>query len=156
MGEIREEIRKAKQADPGVRRVMLAEDHNCAETVVLLGNERYGLGLSDDAFRLLSGFGGGMCVGKTCGAVTGAIAVLGKLAVKDRAHRTENWHELVEGLFAAMNEAFGATDCDDIVPLYRTEEERCCATVDLALEVLDDYLREQGLIGPDGHGASEG
>ena len=147
MGENTEEIRRARYADADVRRVMLTEEYNCAETVVRLGNERYCLGLPEEAFRLLSGFGGGMCVGKTCGAVTGAIAVLGKLAVNDRAHHTENWDELVGGLFDAMNEAFGATDCDDIVPKYRTEEERCCATVDLALEVLDAYLKENGLAG---------
>ena len=138
-------MRKAEKTDADVRRLMV-EGYNCAETLVILGNERYGLGLTEDAFRLLSGFGGGMYVGKTCGAITGALAVLGKLAVADRSHQTEGWGGKVEGLLTAYQEAYGSTDCDDIVPNYRTEEGGCCPTVELALEALDAYVKEQGLV----------
>ncbi len=137
-------MRKAVNTDADVRRLM-GEGYNCAETLVILGNERYGLGLKEDAFRLLSAFGGGMYVGKTCGAITGALAVLGKLAVADRSHLTEDLGDRVEGLLNAFQEAFGSTDCDDIVPLYRTEEDGCRPTVGLAMEVLDAWLKEQGL-----------
>lgn len=134
------------QPDEKVREMMTRQDYNCAEIVVLLGNERYGLGLAEDSFRLLSGFGGGMYVRKTCGAISGAIAVLSKLVVADRSHRTEGLNALVSGLIAAMDEAFGATDCKDIMPEYRTEELSCSRTVELTLEVLDRYLKEQHVI----------
>ena len=50
----------------------------CACSQAVLGAFCEPLGLShDEAMRIASGFGGGMKLGETCGAVTGAIMVLG-------------------------------------------------------------------------------
>lgn len=43
-----------------LRRYYLEKDYNCAETILRAANEEYHLGLNEDSFRLVSGFGGGM------------------------------------------------------------------------------------------------
>lgn len=48
----------------------------CSESIVMAFVEEFGL-KPDIAARISSGFAGGMAQGKTCGAVTGAIMVIG-------------------------------------------------------------------------------
>ena len=40
-------------------------------------NDVYQLGLSQEDTKLVAGFGGGMGVGGTCGALAGSLAVIG-------------------------------------------------------------------------------
>ncbi len=134
------------KVDPEVRRLYQAESYNCAEAVLLLSSERYGMELRPEEVRLLSGFGGGMGCGKTCGAVAGALAVLSRLTVKDRAHATENFRGLTSGLIGKLEEALGSTDCREIMPRFRTAEDGCAPTIETAMEVLDSYLREHGIV----------
>ena len=49
---------------------------NCAQTVFGLHAKELGID-EDTAFKLASGFGGGMACAETCGAVTGAYMVIG-------------------------------------------------------------------------------
>ena len=71
-----------------IREIFLDGNYNCAETVLLWANERYGLNVAPEDVRLVSGFGGGMGCGENCGALLGAIAALSKALVQDRAHTT--------------------------------------------------------------------
>ena len=65
-----------------LRRYYLEKDYNCAETILRAANEEYHLGLNEDSFRLVSGFGGGMGCGGTCGALSSAMAVISMLQRK--------------------------------------------------------------------------
>ena len=47
---------------------------NCAETIRYGANKVYGLGLDHEALKLAAGFGGGMGIEATCGALTGAFS----------------------------------------------------------------------------------
>ncbi|WP_167956202.1 C-GCAxxG-C-C family protein [Anaerosporobacter faecicola] len=49
---------------------------NCAQIVALYFAEKYGL-KKEDIIRMACGFGGGMRRGEVCGAVAGAIMVIG-------------------------------------------------------------------------------
>ncbi|HET6559893.1 MAG TPA: C-GCAxxG-C-C family protein [Prolixibacteraceae bacterium] len=49
---------------------------NCAQSVLLSYAQEINLE-EPTALRMAGGFGGGMCLGETCGAVTGAYMVLG-------------------------------------------------------------------------------
>ena len=42
-----------------IRELFLEKDYNCAETLLLWANQRYGLNVSSEDARLVSGFGGG-------------------------------------------------------------------------------------------------
>ena len=43
-----------------IRILFLEKDYNCAETVLLWANEKYGLGVAPEDVKLVSGFGGGL------------------------------------------------------------------------------------------------
>ena len=49
---------------------------NCSQTVLGLFCENYGMDRKQ-AYRMMCGFGGGARAGELCGAVSGAIAVIG-------------------------------------------------------------------------------
>jgi C_GCAxxG_C_C family probable redox protein len=55
---------------------MASRKANCAQSVLTAFSEDYGL-KADTAYNITQGFGGGMHINGTCGAVTGAYMVLG-------------------------------------------------------------------------------
>lgn len=63
-----------------MKKEMIAEQFmkgfDCSQVVLAQYAERLGLGL-DEANRMGAAFGGGMGIGETCGAVTGAMIALG-------------------------------------------------------------------------------
>ncbi len=115
------------------------DDYNCAEAVILGTRDALGLQFPEESFKLFSGFGGGMCAGKTCGAIAAAVAIRGYLSVGDKAHATEAFKETVAILTERLEEAFGSLNCDDIRPRMHTEEEGCLLTVEKVCEILDQF-----------------
>ena len=124
----------------------IIKDHNCAETALLAISEEYGLGIGPEEMKLVSAFGGGMGCGKLCGVLAGSMAALGRLAVNGRAHATENFGPLCAGLCERFEAGLGSLKCEELKPLYRTEELRCLKTVELGLEVFEAYAKEKGLV----------
>ncbi len=124
----------------------ISKDHNCAESVLLAISEEYGLDIGPEEMKLVSAFGGGMGCGKLCGALTGSMAALGKMAVNGRAHATENFGALCSGLYENFKNTLGGTECGELKPMYRNDEVRCLRTVELALDVFETYAKEMGLV----------
>ena len=99
-------------------RELFLSGYNCAQSVLLSfsGDLKYSRELAQ---KIAVGFGGGM--GKqqeTCGAVTGAIMVLGIMKGED----VNNNDELKEGSYASVKELsnqftaqFGTTKCMDLI-----------------------------------------
>ena len=125
-----------------VKKIYLNEDYNCAETVLRAANEAYDLGLPGDVHKLVSAFGAGMGCERTCGAVCGAMAVLGWLRAEGRAHITPGFKELCAGLVAKVEEECGSIQCSALMAKYRKEDVRCLDTILRVAGVLDAYLKE--------------
>ncbi|MDD5919572.1 MAG: C-GCAxxG-C-C family (seleno)protein [bacterium] len=125
-----------------VEKYYLKGDYNCAETLLLAANDAYGLGLPEGAHKLVSAFGGGMGCERTCGAVCGALAALGYLRAKGRAHATEGFRQLCAGFAAKVEQECGSIECSALMARYRTEETRCFGTVLRVADLLDVYLEE--------------
>lgn len=81
-----------------------------------------------------------MGCGSTCGALAGAMAILGKYMVKDRAHTTEGFKESCAALKEAFEKRLGSIFCDDIKKANFNEAERCILTVQIAADVLEAHL----------------
>ena len=60
--------------------------YNCSETLLHACNETYQLDISEEDMKMMAGFGGGMFIGSTCGALVGSIAALSKMVCKTKAH----------------------------------------------------------------------
>ncbi|MEA4823218.1 MAG: C-GCAxxG-C-C family (seleno)protein [Clostridiaceae bacterium] len=124
----------------------LDHDYNCAESILLAANDEYALGLSPDAFHLLSPFGGGCGCGRICGALAGGLAVIGSLAVRERAHATKDFGRLCEAYVQSFESALGSDLCAVLKPRYVAPPRRCAATVEQAADILDAFLREKNLL----------
>jgi len=119
------------------------EDLNCAEKILYGANEVYQLGLTPEALRLASGFGGGMAIGSVCGALTAAIMVLGILFVKDRAHESDKIKILTQELFDTYREQMGDIDCNPLKNRYRREDIKCRDVIAKAAAALDTIIKKE-------------
>ncbi len=129
------------------RELFLEKDFNCAETTLRLANEFYGLGLEEEDFRLVSGYGGGFGCGITCGILCSDIAAISKMVVTERAHATEGFKELCEEYVNCFREAMGHTDCAPLKEMYFDEEGggRCIAAVEKAADLFETFVEEHQL-----------
>ncbi|MHA2600692.1 MAG: C-GCAxxG-C-C family protein [Candidatus Thorarchaeota archaeon SMTZ1-83] len=101
-------------------------EYNCAQSVVKSVLEHKGL-YFDGATQLAAGFGGGICFsGQQCGAVSGAVIVIGLLTGKTVADTREHKAitcRLVEEFSARFTEEFGTIICDDLTGVEMSDEE---------------------------------
>jgi C_GCAxxG_C_C family probable redox protein len=119
---------------------MLKNDYNCAETMLHAANEAYDLGLSEEAMRAASAFGGGMGREDACGAMTGALMALGCMRSRDWAHKDERLGELRDEFVRKFESRFGSLDCAAIKQTHRSETRGCQAVVEIAASLVEDVL----------------
>lgn len=100
--------------------------HGCSQSVLLALQEL--LGLEDElTFKAASALCAGQGMGKTCGALSGGVMVLGLM--RGRAHIEEGLEGLIPGLGLAQSlvqrfeQEFGATSCREITKLDWTNFE---------------------------------
>lgn len=121
-------IKKAKE----LRESM--QGYNCAETVLMAFVDEIGL-TEEQARRVGTNFGGGMKSGSVCGAVTGAIAVLGMLGITDPKD--------VGGLQRKVKENHnGMIDCMDLLKANHEaggeKKAHCDAMVYEAIKLIEE------------------
>lgn len=116
---------------------------NCAETVLYAANDEYGLNIDKTGLKTMAAFGGGMGVEDVCGAITGALAVLGIVFVKDRAHESTKIKELSKEFIEIFREKLGTDNCRELKKQYRNDEERCWRMIETAGEILEDIIKRE-------------
>jgi C_GCAxxG_C_C family probable redox protein len=90
---------------------------NCSQAVLSSYSEQFGLDC-EKAFKLATGFGGGMRMSDVCGAVTGAFMVLGlkygNTTAEDKEAKEKAYEMVVEltNRFKAQN---GSVMCRDLL-----------------------------------------
>lgn len=136
------------------RDYFLMKDYNCAESIVLAASDAYGLGITPESVRLLSGFGGGMGAKRLCGALAGCIAVLGWMTVETRAHAMPGFGPLCSALTQRFIDKMGSDQCSELTPRFRKEGVRCVQAVEEAADLLHTFLLEQHILKGEGqHGS---
>jgi C_GCAxxG_C_C family probable redox protein len=118
---------------PQVARAEKAVSHfnggwSCSQSVLMAYADRLGLD-TETASRIAAGFGGGIGhTGRTCGAITGAVMVLGLdyglegLEVCDSGSR-EELYEKIHELFARFAALHGTTECRKLLGQDLSTEE---------------------------------
>ena len=135
--------------------INLFETYNCAQSVLTAYAEDFGIN-KNQALSLAVGFGGGM--GRTqdvCGAVTGAIMVLGlssDFKEEDRRDKINMVYSKVQRFLNEFGEAKGTTKCRDLIGCDLLSEEgqkyfkeknlkeNCREYIRLCCELLDKAL----------------
>lgn len=114
-------------------------DLNCSETILYGSNDAYNLLLDDNDLTIAAGFGKGMAIESTCGALTGAIMVLSLLNVDSTAHKSKIY-DIVEEFLKDYKTQMGHINCAPLKENYRTEKEGCRKVILKAAELLDKYV----------------
>ncbi|MDZ4121855.1 MAG: C-GCAxxG-C-C family protein, partial [Candidatus Cloacimonadaceae bacterium] len=129
---------------------------NCAQSVLIQFCEEYGLPV-ETAQKLASGFGGGMCHGRTCGALSGAIMVLGLAqgfsGTEASPETKQNFRILVQSLVDEFHSLHGDTDCTpllgmdlnlpgnrDLARELNLPEERCAQYIQSSILIVKTLL----------------
>ena len=121
----------------------IKEKYNCSEKIVRGANITYDLGLPEDALRMMGGFGGGMGLGETCGTVTGAVAVISAMLVKDNAHSTPDLKPTTQAYIDHFRTRLGEEiECRYLRSKYRTKETGCDSIIITAAEILDQIAKQ--------------
>jgi C_GCAxxG_C_C family probable redox protein len=130
---------------------------NCTQAVLSTYGPQFGLD-RENAVRIAGSFGSGMGMGETCGAVTGALMVIGLKYAKLNAvslfsrDRTEDIAREFVARFKARNET---TECRELLGCdvsscegFRTAKKerhfktRCPRYVQDAAEILEELLKD--------------
>ena len=116
---------------------LYSQGKGCAEAIVMSASEAYGLGLTQADAELFAGFRTGMGCGSTCGALVGAIGVLGR-----KYAQREDLKELCAGFVKLFEQkmACGSTDCVELAARHKTQANRCRAAVEIAAEALEGFI----------------
>jgi len=139
------------------RENMAEHKSNCAQSVITAFAEDLGL-KKDIAYNLAQAFGGGMHIGSTCGAVTGAYMALGLANPpdnKDPKKHGEKFGALVAEFNRRFKEKYGGLNCTDLLGYNLTvpEEaakarekgvfaEKCPGFVTDAAKIVEDLLKK--------------
>jgi C_GCAxxG_C_C family probable redox protein len=147
-------LSKAKEAES-----QFEKGYSCAPAVFSAYSERFGLE-KELALRIACGFGGGIGhMGRTCGAVTGAVMVIGlkhgQADANDERSRQET-HRLVKEFTDKFGALHASVECKELIGYDLSNpaeleaaraddarEKKCRGFVHDAARILEDVLHLQ-------------
>lgn len=124
-------------------RAIVTPHYNCAQSVVLPFAPDVGI-TEEIALHFARNFGAGMKMAATCGAMTGGLMALGLYGVEDPQSIGEYYRRLRENHNGYLN-------CSDLLRINREQgrekKPHCDAMVFECVSLVEEMLRERGLIG---------
>lgn len=116
------------------------EDLNCAETILHAANRAYKMELDKTALKLAAGFGGGMGIESTCGAITASVMVLSHLFVKEKGHESDYIKELTKELFSRFELKMNSVFCSNLKDKYKDPQTGCRPVIYEASHILENII----------------
>ncbi len=124
------------------------ESFNCCEKICKGGNCVYHLGLDKNAEHVSAAFGGGMGIQTVCGAVSGALMLLG-LKCCDTIEKNSKVKEYSVPFLKKVEEELGSIYCKDLKEKYFVDEPliRCDGVILRVARMFDDTMKEIDAVG---------
>ncbi len=128
--------------------------YNCCEAIVETFRKHAGVVIDDNAFRMCSGFGGGIGhAGSLCGALAGCVMVISTLAGRNAPadKPLSEIYPLTGEFYRRFEEEFGSVMCRGLMPYeFNTREhlKNCLKLTNKVGKLLAEYLEEKNLIKP--------
>lgn len=110
------------------------QGYNCAESIVKAINDEknYNIPVS-----VASPFGAGMTVGSTCGAITGALMVLGAIEGRESSDEPNGSRVPTKEIMNRIKEKYGTFECIEL----KKKGVSCNEIIEYAYEVLNEYVK---------------
>ncbi len=134
--------------DKEIKEIFYNGGLNCAESFIRLYGQQEGLNIPPELIKTMTGFGGGMQRGLTCGAVTAAVAIIGYYK-----GRTEPWQSREDAVRAVgeylegFEEKFDSLLCSDLIAdcQFNPEEKyrRCSVFIVDSVKMVKQILADQ-------------
>lgn len=134
---------------------------NCAEATLRCLIEEGVIDAPPEAVRMMSGFGGGMQRGTTCGTVVASVAALGWVTGRVDPERDRQPSASAVREFLRRFEAeFGTLDCRELQAVYVKEHalksegmyRKCTVFLERAMELVREIAEQADVQGPNGGG----
>lgn len=109
------------------------EGFNCAESIIKAINYEKNLEIP---VAIATPFGGGMSVGSTCGAVTGAMMVLGATNGRNSAKESNEARKVGKLLMSKIKEKYGTYECIEL----KKQGVSCDEIIEYSYEVLKEII----------------
>lgn len=128
------------------------QSYNCGESIVQAFRNEGGVDIDDNAFRLCSGFGGGMGHARdVCGALVGCIMVISTLVGRNHPQEKplSEIYPYSKEFHDCFVETFGSSACKDLMPYeFNTREHliNCLKLTNKIGRFLAEYLEEKKLL----------
>jgi C_GCAxxG_C_C family probable redox protein len=106
--------------------------YNCAESIIKAFNDDTNL---DIPVSIASPFGGGMSVGSTCGAITGALMAIGALKGRNTIEEKNNSRVLSREVVNKVREKYGTLECVEL----KKKGIACDEIIKYAYGILKEY-----------------
>ncbi|TYB86487.1 MAG: C_GCAxxG_C_C family protein [Kosmotoga sp.] len=116
-------------------------EYNCAETILLAGGERYGIDVCPQTLKALGPFGRGMQIESVCGALTGALSVIGLLFINKYQHESDMVEIVVNGFLKSFEEVMGTISCMELRKRFRDENAGCERIIKTAATNLEKTVK---------------
>lgn len=130
---------------------------NCAESTLRVLIENGAIDAPMETVRMMSGFGGGMQRGTTCGAVIGAVSALGWATGRTEPGQSRTESAAAVKKFLSRFEAeFGTLECKELRAGYAKEHalksegmyRSCTVFVEQAVRLAEEILAEKAELHP--------
>lgn len=120
---------------------------SCSQAVLLAFHDKLGLDKTT-ALKLAAGFGGGMGMGETCGAATGAFMVLGLMFDPDDVDARDKMHALTHEFAERFKLYRGSLVCRELIgcEIYTPEGKEYFKQSNLRADVCEQLVREAAAI----------
>ena len=135
--------------------LLFNQGFNCSQAVFSVFCEEFGLD-KNIALKISCGFGGGMCQGEICGAVSGAVMALGLKYGQNKGEDTESkekTYEVVKDFNSRFKDINGSIICKELLDFDLSKENAtkiakekglfttvCPKVITDAVRILEDVL----------------
>ena len=116
--------------------------YNCAEVILNACNDYYKLGADSKTLKAIVPFGGGMSSGRTCGALTGGVAVLGLMFAEEKPTTNEKLKSITNKWILTFEKQFGDINCKELKENHRDPENGCRYLILEAAQLLELIIHE--------------
>ncbi|MFB0920513.1 MAG: C-GCAxxG-C-C family protein [Oscillospiraceae bacterium] len=122
---------------------------NCAESTMRFLIQEFGLNSGPELIKAMSGFGGGMQRGLTCGAVTAAVAAIGlELGRVGPDMDRQPSADAVASFLQYFEDKFGSISCSELIAGYESKSaemyEHCEEYIVAAAGYISEHLNLNG------------